>query len=34
MDGRGSDISQDDWKDTRNIPDDTAISTVVKLQAK
>jgi polyisoprenoid-binding protein YceI len=24
----------DDWKDTKTIPDDTAISTVVKLQAK
>ncbi|MFI8719203.1 YceI family protein [Stenotrophomonas sp. NPDC077464] len=27
-------VGQGDWKDTRNIPDDTAISTRVKLQAK
>ncbi len=27
-------VGEGDWKDTKTIPDDTAISTVVKLQAK
>lgn len=27
-------VGQGDWKDTKTIPDDTAISTIVKLQAK